>query len=93
MGSFPVLGDPSADGGTLYATGAGNTVDAISTTTLAQTAAYPVSGSPGSVAVQSGKIWVSYTTPDSQFSSIGDINIATSPPSFEPILPTAGYWP
>jgi streptogramin lyase len=55
----------STGGFTLHAAlSAGDAVTAISTATLAQTASYPLPAgdSPFNVAVQSGKVWVSYNT-------------------------------
>ena len=55
----------SPDGSTLYAALSGaHEVTAISTATLQQTAAYPLgdANTPFNVAVQSGKLWVSYDT-------------------------------
>ena len=55
----------SPDGSTLYAALSGaHAVSAISTATLQQTAAYSLgaANSPLQVAVQSGKLWVSYNT-------------------------------
>jgi YVTN family beta-propeller protein len=57
----------SPDGSTLYAALAGaDEVTAISTATLQQVAVYPLGAgdTPLSVAVQSGKLWVSYDTRD-----------------------------
>src|ERR1700691_5159117 len=55
----------SADGSTLYAAlSADHAVTAIDTSTLKQTASYPIPDADTllDVAVQSGKVWVSYST-------------------------------
>jgi hypothetical protein len=73
----------SPDGSTLYAAlSTGDAVTAISTTTLAQTASYPLPAgdSPGYVAVQSGKIWVSYYTATGK-AAIGFIDPSANPPA------------
>jgi hypothetical protein len=74
----------SADGSTLYAAlSSSHEISAISTATLKQTAVYPLpsSDTPQDVAVQSGKVWVSYTS--AGMGAIGDINLAATPPAFE----------
>jgi hypothetical protein len=73
----------SPDGSTLYAAlSGGDAVTAISTTTLTQTASYPLPAgdSPGYVAVQSGKIWVSYYTATGR-AAIGFIDPSANPPA------------
>ena len=49
----------SANDETLYAA-TGDTVSAFSTTTLKETASYPTPGTAWQVALQSGRLWVSY---------------------------------
>ena len=69
----------SPDGSTLYAADEGDdAVSAISTTTLQETARYPLGtgNAPYGVAVQSGKVWVGYQGPAGAF--IGEI---------DPVLP------
>jgi hypothetical protein len=63
----------SANDETLYAT-TGDAVTAFSTTTLKQTASYPTPGLAWQVAVQSGRLWVSYQ--DGEFGEIGGIDLA-----------------
>jgi YVTN family beta-propeller protein len=84
----------SPDGTTLYVALASNdAVSAISTTTLRQTASYPLGAgnSPVDVAVQSGKIWVSYNTATAGSAAIGDINLAASAPAFQPQAAMGGW--
>jgi hypothetical protein len=85
----------SPDGSTLYAAlASSHAVTAISTTTLQQTASYPVgdANTPVDVAVQSGKVWVSYNTgtvpPNG---AIGDINLSANPPAFETQAAMGGW--
>jgi hypothetical protein len=77
----------SPDGTTLYAAlTAGDAVAAISTSSLTQTTSYDL-GSPNapySVAVQSGKLWISYDTGQVDGSSIGEIDPAAMTPTFTP---------
>jgi YVTN family beta-propeller protein len=71
----------SPDGSTLYAADeADDAVSAISTTTLLETARYPLGtgNAPYGVAVQSGKVWVGYQGAAGSF--IGEIN-PTAPPA------------
>jgi hypothetical protein len=77
----------SPDGSTLYAalTGA-HEVIAISTATLRQVAAYrlPDGWIPLFVAVQSGKLWVSYEAPtDGGTAAIGDFDLAAANPALQ----------
>ena len=77
----------SPDGSTLYAalTGA-HEVTAISTATLRQVAAYrlPDGWTPLSVAVQSGKLWVSYEAPtDGGTAAIGDFDLSAANPALQ----------
>jgi len=76
----------SPDGSTLYAAlGTGDAVTAISTSTLAETASYalPAGDAPQDVAVQSGKVWVSYGTGAAGEAAIGDIDLTATSPAFE----------
>jgi hypothetical protein len=80
----------SPDGSTLYAAlGSADAVSAISTTTLTQTALYPLPAgdSPLSLAMQGGDLWVSYDVAGGP-PGIGDIDLGASAPSF-----TAGVLP
>jgi len=75
----------SADGSTLYAALSGaHAVTAIDTSTLTQTASYPIgsSNTPQDVAEQSGKVWVSYDTGTPGSATIGDIDVSSATPSF-----------
>lgn len=79
-------------GGTVYAALPGaHAVSAISTTTLKQTAVYslPSADTPQDVAVQSGKVWVSYS--GGSAAAIGDIDLAKSPPAFETQAAMGGW--
>lgn len=62
----------SPDGRTLYADD-GDAVTAFSTATLKQTASYPTPGQAAGLAVQSGRLWVSYRGADS---GVGAIDLA-----------------
>ena len=55
-------------------------VTAISTATLQQTGDYllPIVESPVNLAMQSGKLWVSYTTVNSSTANIGDFDLSTA---------------
>ena len=85
----------SPDGTTLYAALSGaHEVTAISTATLQQVAAYPLGDAftPLSVAVQSGKLWVSYDTGTAGSSTIGDFLLSAATPALEPQTAMGG-WP
>jgi hypothetical protein len=78
----------SPDGSILYAALNGaHEVTAISTATLRQVAVYPLGSAytPLSVAVQSGKLWVSYVwaAGDKMRSSIGDFALSAAKPVFQ----------
>jgi hypothetical protein len=76
----------SPNGTTLYAAlGSAHAVSAIDTTTLQQTASYPLgnANTPVDVAVENGKIWVSYNTTTPAQASIGDVNLSATPPAFQ----------
>jgi hypothetical protein len=81
----------SADGGTLYAAlAATRSVGVISTSSLTQTATYSLglsTATPYSVAVQSGKLWVSYSPTGSSagggLGAIGDFDLSAAAPAFE----------
>jgi hypothetical protein len=79
----------SPDGATLYAAlASASAVTAISTSTLKETARYSLGNSayaPFSVAVQSGRVWVSYDTgTPGQEPEIGAIDPAAANPAFVP---------
>ncbi len=76
----------SPDGSTLYAAlSTGDAVTAISTATLTQTASYPLAAgdSPYNVAVQSGKIWVSYNTGTLFAAAIGYFDPSAASPALQ----------
>ncbi|HTR90349.1 MAG TPA: hypothetical protein VMI73_01255 [Trebonia sp.] len=81
----------SPDGSTLYATD-GYDVAAFSTATLEQTATYSMKGigTPEGVAVQSGKLWVSYEG-NAASQAIGDFDLSATNPAFE-AQPAMGSW-
>jgi hypothetical protein len=84
----------SPDGSTLYAAlGGGGAITAISTSTLTQTGSYalPAGYSPMDVAVQSGKVWVSYNPGGVGQAAIGDIDVSAPSPSFH-AQPIMGGW-
>ena len=84
----------SPDGSTLYAALAGaHAVTAISTSTLMETAAYPVGDgyTPLDVAVQSGRLWVSYSTSTAGTAAIGDFNLPAAAPALI-TQPKMGGW-
>lgn len=64
----------SANDATLYAA-VGDTVFAYSTTTLKETASYPLPGPGFSLALQGSSLWVSYQ--NSGLGEVGDIHLAT----------------
>ena len=64
----------SANDATLYAA-VGDTVAAYSTSTLKQTASYPLPGPGFSLALQGSSLWVSYQ--NSPYGEVGDIDLAT----------------
>ena len=85
----------SPDGKTLYAAlGASHAVTAINTATLMQTASYPIgnANTPLDVAVQSGKIWVSYDTGTAGAAAIGDIDLTANTPAFETQSAMGGWY-
>ena len=63
----------SANDETLYAA-IGDTITAFSTTTLKQTASYPAPGLTWQLALQSGRLWVSYQ--DGDLGEVGGIDLA-----------------
>lgn len=81
----------SPDGSTLYAALSGrDAVSAINTTSLEQTGLYPLGSgdSPYDVALQSGRVWVSYRSSAGNF--VGAIDPAYVPASFKPLaLPSS----
>jgi YVTN family beta-propeller protein len=81
----------SPDGSTLYAADEGDdAVSAISTTTLQQTAQYSLGtgNAPYGVAVESGKIWVGYSS--SSGGKIGEID-PTPPGTFTPEVVSSDF--
>jgi YVTN family beta-propeller protein len=85
----------SPDGSTLYAAlGGADEVTVISTATLQQVAVYPLGAgdTPLSVAVQSGKLWVSYDTGEAGSSTIGDFDLSASNPVLEPQSAMGGWY-
>jgi hypothetical protein len=85
----------SADGSTLYAAlSTGDAVTAIDTTTLQQTASYPLAAgdAPAHLALQSGKVWVSYSTSTPADAAIGDIDLTATTPAFETQAATSGWY-
>ncbi len=85
----------SPDGTTLYAAlGSAHAVSAIDTATLKQTASYPVgnANTPVDVAVQSGKVWVSYNTGTVGAAAIGDIDLSAKPPAFQTQAAMGGWY-
>jgi Carboxypeptidase regulatory-like domain len=85
----------SPDGSTLYAAlSADHAVTAISTATLQQTASYSLgdANTPRDVAVQSGRVWVSYDTSSGVGNAaIGDIDLSAATPGFQ-TQPAMGGW-
>ncbi len=85
----------SPDRGTLYAAlGSSHAVTAIDTSTLQQTASYPLgdANTPQDVAVQSGKVWVSYDTGTVGSAAIGDIDLSATTPAFETQAAMGGWY-
>ena len=85
----------SPDGSTLYAAlASGHEISAISTSTLQQTAVYPIGSgnTPSDVAVQSGKVWVSYGTGSVGQAAIGDIDLSATSPAFETQAAMDGWY-
>ena len=85
----------SPDGSTLYAAlSAGHAVTAIDTATLQQTASYPLGSgnTPRDVAVQSGKVWVSYSNGTAGQAAIGDIDVAAASPVFQTQAAMGGWY-
>ena len=85
----------SPDGSTLYAAlSAAHAVTAIDTTTLQQTASYPLgnANTPMDVAVQSGKIWVSYDNGTAGSAAIGDIDLSANQPAFQTQAAMGGWY-
>lgn len=91
----------STDGTTLYAaltqgsapdTIAAITVSSITPSTAPTQASYqlPAGDAPDSLAVQSGKLWVSYNDGSSGANVIGDIDLTTT--TFEPQTASSGTW-
>ena len=87
----------SSDGGTLYAAlAADDAVGVIDTATLTQTREYALGAAvakPYALAIQSGKLWVSYSAIPAGYnqSAIGDLDLAAASPAFE-TQGSAGGW-
>ena len=85
----------SPDGSTLYAAlSTGHAVTAIDTATLQQTASYPLGtgNNPRDVAVQSGKVWVSYYDSAASQGTIGDIDPSAVTPAFQAQAAMGGWY-
>ena len=85
----------SPDGSTLYAAlSSGDAVTAISTATLTQTASYPLPAgdSPFNVAVQSGKVWVSYNTGTLFQAAVGYFDPLAASPSLQAPANMSGWF-
>jgi DNA-binding beta-propeller fold protein YncE len=85
----------SPDSKTLYAAlGSSHAVTAIDTATLTQTASYPIgsANTPVDVAVQSGKVWVSYNISSPGTAAIGDIDLTANTPAFETQSAMGGWY-
>ena len=78
----------SANDQTLYAA-TGDAVTAFSTTTLKKTASYPTPGTAWQLALQSGRLWVSYQDAGEGFDQVGGIDLAN--PS-APLDSVPGEW-
>jgi hypothetical protein len=89
----------SPDGSTLYAALVGSgtvspAISVISTASLEQTASYPLPAgdTPQDVAVQSGKLWVSYDPAGADgHAAIGDFDLSAASPALE-IQSAMGGW-
>lgn len=85
----------SPDGSTLYAAlASSHAVSAIDTATLQQTASYPLgnANTPVDVAVQSGKVWVSYDTGTAGQAAIGDVDLSAATPTFQTQAAMGGWY-
>jgi len=89
----------SPDGSTLYAALVGSTdvapaISVISTASLTQTTSYPLPAgdTPQDVAVQSGKLWVSYGTGDYGDAAIGDFDLSADSPVLETQAAMSGWY-
>lgn len=93
----------STDGTTLYAaltqgsapdTIAAITVSSINPSTPPTQTSYhlPAGDAPDSLAVQSGKLWVSYNDGSTGANVIGDIDLTMPPTTFEPQTASSGTW-
>jgi hypothetical protein len=79
----------SPDGSTLYAALAGrDAVSAINTSSLEVTGLYPLGSgnSPYDVAVESGRVWVSYSSKNGSFVGAINPNDVPSPSAFTPLV-------
>ena len=89
----------SPDGSTLYAALVGSdtvspAISVISAASLTQVTTYPLPAgdTPQDVAVQSGKLWVSYGTPNTYGkAAIGDFDLSDASPALE-TQPAMGSW-
>jgi hypothetical protein len=85
----------SSDGSTVYAAIAGSqAIAAISTSTLTETARYPLGQSPSSVAYAGGKIWFGYVRASTGNGEVGSID-PTDPSALPTLNAThspAGTW-
>ena len=84
----------SPDGSTLYAAlRGGDAVTAINTTSLTQTASYslPAGDLPKDVAVQSGKIWVSFDTGTPSSAGIGYFDLSVTSPTLQTPATAQGW--
>ena len=90
----------SPDGSTLYAAIVGSStvssaISVISTASLTQTTTYPLPAgdTPQDVAVQSGKLWVSYGTPGSYgHAAIGDFDLSAASPGLQAQSEMGGWY-
>jgi hypothetical protein len=82
----------SPDGSTLY-DAVNSAVNAISTSTLTQTASYPMPAgdSPFNVAAQSGKVWVSYNTGGAFTAAIGYFDPSAASPALQTPAVMSGW--
>ena len=89
----------SPDGSTLYAALVGSTtvspaISVISTSSLSQTTTFPLpaSDTPQDVAVQSGKLWVSYGTGAYGKAAIGDFDLSAASPTLATQSAMGGWY-
>jgi hypothetical protein len=89
----------SPDGSTLYAALMGSStvsaaISVISTASLTRTTTYslPAGDTPQDVALQSGKLWVSYDTGLAGHAAIGDFDLSAASPVLEAQAATGGWY-